>query len=90
MALNSPQECNFKMSPISQEIHSYRQQNLQYIEFNKFKIIFFSRGTNKRIGNFQAIRSDQRHRQRSGSTNSAAGRPKSWRPSLQSISEAGS
>ncbi|KAI3467484.1 hypothetical protein Pfo_024147 [Paulownia fortunei] len=39
--------------------------------------------------NDQAIRSD-RHRQRSGSTNLAAGKPKSWRPSLQSISEAGS
>ncbi|KAH6801922.1 D-ribose-binding periplasmic protein [Perilla frutescens var. frutescens] len=39
--------------------------------------------------NNQARRSD-RHKQRSGSTNLAAGRPKSWRPSLQSISEFGS
>ncbi|KAL7091611.1 hypothetical protein ACP275_12G116300 [Erythranthe tilingii] len=31
-----------------------------------------------------------RNRERSGSTNIAAGRGKSWRPSLQSISEAGS
>ncbi|KAL0421311.1 UNVERIFIED_CONTAM: hypothetical protein Slati_3154000 [Sesamum latifolium] len=36
--------------------------------------------------NDQATRSN-RHRQRSGSTNIATGRPKSWRPSLQSISE---
>ncbi|XP_057810945.1 uncharacterized protein LOC131025270 [Salvia miltiorrhiza] len=39
--------------------------------------------------NNQARRSD-RHKQRSGSTNPAAGRPKSWQPSLQSISEFGS
>lgn len=39
--------------------------------------------------NNQAKRPD-RHKQRSGSTNLAAGRPKSWRPSLQSISEFGS
>ncbi|KAL2233600.1 uncharacterized protein LOC105156586 [Sesamum indicum] len=39
--------------------------------------------------NNQATRPD-RHQQRSGSTNLAAGRPKSWRPSLQSISESGS
>ncbi|KAK4399741.1 hypothetical protein Sango_1080200 [Sesamum angolense] len=39
--------------------------------------------------NNQATRPD-RHLQRSGSTNFAAGRPKSWRPSLQSISESGS
>ncbi|KAL6983624.1 hypothetical protein U1Q18_017006 [Sarracenia purpurea var. burkii] len=32
----------------------------------------------------------ERHRQRPGSTNIAAVRPKSWRPSLQSISEGGS
>ncbi|KAK4429871.1 hypothetical protein Salat_1287800 [Sesamum alatum] len=36
--------------------------------------------------NDQATRPN-RHRQRSGSTNVAMGRPKSWRPSLQSISE---
>ncbi|KAL0408627.1 UNVERIFIED_CONTAM: hypothetical protein Sradi_1797100 [Sesamum radiatum] len=39
--------------------------------------------------NNQATRPD-RHQQRSGSTNFVAGRPKSWRPSLQSISESGS
>ncbi|KAL7240976.1 hypothetical protein ACSBR2_006577 [Camellia fascicularis] len=37
----------------------------------------------------QGIR-DERHRQRSGSTNFAAARSKAWRPSLQSISEGGS
>ncbi|KAL8532616.1 hypothetical protein ACS0TY_008992 [Phlomoides rotata] len=35
-------------------------------------------------------KSTQRHKQRSRSTNTAPGRPKSWRPSLHSISEAGS
>ncbi|KAK4423806.1 hypothetical protein Salat_1963500 [Sesamum alatum] len=39
--------------------------------------------------NNQAARPD-RHKLRSGSTNFAAGRPKSWRPSLNSISESGS
>ncbi|KAL0447106.1 UNVERIFIED_CONTAM: hypothetical protein Slati_1838500 [Sesamum latifolium] len=39
--------------------------------------------------NNQATRPD-RHQQRSGSTKFAAGRPKSWRPSLHSISESGS
>ncbi|KAG6398809.1 hypothetical protein SASPL_140280 [Salvia splendens] len=38
--------------------------------------------------NNQGRRSD-RHKQRSGSTNPAAGQPKSWQPSLQSISEFG-
>ncbi|PIN24942.1 hypothetical protein CDL12_02330 [Handroanthus impetiginosus] len=33
---------------------------------------------------------ESRHKQRSGSTNLAAGKPKSWRPSLQSISESAS
>ncbi|KAG8366194.1 hypothetical protein BUALT_Bualt17G0051200 [Buddleja alternifolia] len=33
---------------------------------------------------------EERHRQRPGSTNLGGGRPKSWRPSLQSISESGS
>ncbi|XP_073295108.1 uncharacterized protein [Primulina huaijiensis] len=37
----------------------------------------------------QAIRPD-RHRRRPGSINLTTGRPKSWRPSLQSISEHGS
>ncbi|KZV26483.1 hypothetical protein F511_12155 [Dorcoceras hygrometricum] len=39
--------------------------------------------------NDQAIRPD-RHQRRSGSTNFTTGRPKTWRPSLQSISEHGS
>ncbi|XP_073035839.1 uncharacterized protein [Primulina eburnea] len=39
--------------------------------------------------NDQAIRPD-RHQRRSGSTNLTTGRSKSWRPSLQSISEHGS
>ncbi|KAI8527151.1 hypothetical protein RHMOL_Rhmol12G0053500 [Rhododendron molle] len=37
----------------------------------------------------QAMR-HERHRQRNGSTNSAAARARSWRPSLNSISESGS
>ncbi|KAG5520978.1 hypothetical protein RHGRI_033512 [Rhododendron griersonianum] len=37
----------------------------------------------------QAMR-HERHRQRTGSTNSAAARARSWRPSLNSISESGS
>ncbi|KAL6577858.1 hypothetical protein OROMI_010186 [Orobanche minor] len=39
--------------------------------------------------NNEAVRQD-RHQRRTGYTNSAPGRPKSWRPSLQSISESSS
>ncbi|XP_073131239.1 uncharacterized protein [Henckelia pumila] len=38
----------------------------------------------------QGKRSDKHHHQRTGPANSATGRPKLWRPSLQSISESAS